>query len=52
MLQEQLNGNPATEIDFYAMEEPWTLANNPYEYKAEGNCIKTAQSVFAKAFNQ
>ncbi len=52
MLNDQLNGKPAVEIDFYGMEEPWTLANNPYTTEGEGDCIETAKRVFNQAFNQ
>ena len=52
MLQDQLDGKPEVEIDFYAMEEPWTLATNPYSNESEGDCIDTAKRVFGKAFNQ
>lgn len=49
-LNDELNGGEPTEIDYYAMEEPWTLARNNYESKAEGDVINTAKDVFAKAF--
>ena len=52
MLQDQLDGKPEVEIDFYAMEEPWTLATNTYSNESEGDCIDTAKRVFEKAFNQ
>lgn len=44
--------NPALTIDWYAMEEPWTLAHNTYEAKAEGNPIEVAITVFNSAFNE
>ena len=52
MLQGQLNGKPEVDIDFYAMEEPWTLAKDPYDSTSQGDCVKTAQRVFETAFNQ
>lgn len=51
-LQDQLDGKPAVQLDFYAMEEPWTLAKNPYAATAEDNCIDTAQEVFNQVFDK
>lgn len=49
-LQDELDGKPAVTLDFYAMEEPWTLASNPYTSAPEGDCIDVAKEVFAKVF--
>lgn len=38
------------QIDFYAMEEPWTLAHNAYPTEPQADCIDTARSVFANVF--
>lgn len=35
-LQDVLDGKPMVELDYYAMEEPWTLAHNPYASQPEG----------------
>ena len=35
--------NPAMTIDWYALEEPWTLAKNTYAASAEGDCIEVAK---------
>lgn len=59
VLQDQLDGklpvlpvgnsstptadNPAMTIDWYALEEPWTLAKNTYAASAEGDCIEVAK---------
>ena len=59
VLQDQLDGklpvlpvgnsstptadNPAMTIDWYALEEPWTLAKNIYAASAEGDCIEVAK---------
>ncbi len=51
-LQDQLDGKPETLIDFYAMEEPWTLDKNIYTAEGEGDCISIAKRVFEKAFNR
>lgn len=37
-------------IDFYAMEEPWTLETETYSSKPVGDCVDTAKEVFRKAF--
>ena len=33
------------QIDWYAIEEPWTLQHNPYSAKPEGNAIEMAKEV-------
>lgn len=43
----QLSGTPVKEIDFYAIEEPWTRQTNPYSAQPEGNVIKVAKEVYA-----
>ena len=59
VLQDQLDGklpvlpvgnsstptadNPAMTIDWYALEEQWTLAKNTYAASAEGDCIEVAK---------
>ena len=63
VLQDQLDGklpvlpvgnsstptadNPAMTIDWYALEEPWTLAKNTYAASAEGDCIEVAKEAIA-----
>ena len=47
MLQGVLDGGEMQEIDWYAMEELWTLQHNPYKTEAEGDCIDTAREVFS-----
>lgn len=49
-LQDVLDGKPMVELDYYAMEEPWTLAHNPYATQPEGDCVSVAKEVFNKAF--
>lgn len=44
----QLNGAPLKEIDFYAIEEPWTRQTNAYSSQAEGDAIEVAKEVYAK----
>jgi len=48
-LQDQLDGKPEVKLDYYAMEEPWTLAKNPYGSVPEGSCVDVAKEVFEKA---
>lgn len=49
-LQDVLDGKPMVELDYYAMEEPWTLAHNPYASQPEGDCISVAKEVFNEVF--
>lgn len=42
-LQDQLDGKPEVKLDYYAMEEPWTLAKNLYTAEPEGDCIELAK---------
>ena len=47
MLQGVLDGGETQDIDWYAMEEPWTLQHNPYKAEAEGDCIDTAREAMS-----
>lgn len=49
-LQDVLDDKPMVELDYYAMEEPWTLAHNPYASQPEGDCVSVAKEVFNKVF--
>lgn len=49
-LADELNGVPAKPIDFYALEEAWTLQQNPYSEAAEGNPVDVAKEVYREAF--
>ena len=49
-LQDVLDGKPMVELDYYAMEKPWTLAHNPYASQPEGDCVSVAKEVFNKVF--
>lgn len=44
--------NPALTIDWYAMEEPWTLDHTPYGAEGEGDLVETAKEVFKEAFGK
>lgn len=48
----QLDGAPAKEIDFYAIEEPWTLQTNSYPAQAEGDAIEMAKEAYAQIINK
>lgn len=45
-LAARLEGKPSAEIDFYALEEPWTLQHNAYPAQAEGDPIEVAGEVY------
>lgn len=49
-LQDVLDGKPMVELDYYAMEEPWTLAHNPYASQPEGDCVSVAKEIFNEVF--
>lgn len=46
-LKQQLEGAAPKQIDFYALEEPWTLQHNSYSAEAEGDAIDVAREVYA-----
>jgi alpha-N-acetylglucosaminidase len=50
-LRKQLDGVPSQPLDYYAMEEPWTLAHNPYTAAPEGDCVDVAQAVFTEVMD-
>ncbi len=49
-LSLKMEGEKPEEIDFYALEEPWTKATNPYSFKPEGDCIPTVKRIFKEIF--
>lgn len=46
-LKQQLEGAAPKQIDFYALEEPWTLQHNSYSAEAVGDAIDVAREVYA-----
>ncbi len=42
----RMDGISVEEIDFYALEEPWTQQTNPYPAEAEGDVVETAREVY------
>lgn len=49
-LAATLDGKPMKDIDFYAMDEKWTLLHNVYPYEAQGNPVEFAQTAFYNVF--
>ena len=50
-LQAELEGGPKYEaIEYYDIEEPWTLAKNPYPTTPQGDCVDTAKKVYNAIF--
>lgn len=47
----QLDGAPVKEIDFYAIEEPWTRQTTSYSSQAEGNVIEVAKEIYDRITN-
>ena len=45
-LTRQLDGGEPRTIDFYALEEPWTLQHNAYASDAEGDALSVAREVY------
>ncbi len=43
--------NPALTINWYTVEEPWTLDHTPYSAEPEGDPIEIAKEVYKKAFS-
>ena len=39
-------------LDYYAMEEPWTLQHNPYSAVAEGSPVDIAREVMQQLLPQ
>lgn len=50
-LQDQLDGKPEVKLDYYAMEEPWTLSRNYYSSEPEGDCIDMARKALEMVMN-
>lgn len=49
-LSQKMAGESPSEIDFYTIEERWANSSNSYRTEAEGDCVTTAQRVFAECF--
>lgn len=51
-LAATFDGKPMKDIDFYAMDEAWTLKHNAYPYEAQGNPVEFAQTAFNNVFGK
>ena len=51
-LAATFDGKPMKNIDFYAMDEKWTLQHNVYPYEAQGNPVEFAQTAFNNVFGK
>lgn len=49
-LRDSFDGRPLEPIDYYAMEEPWTLDRTPYPSDAAGDPVDTARATFTRLF--
>ncbi len=45
-LRDEMRGLNPEPIDFYALEEQWTLQHNPYTAASEGDALDVAKAVF------
>lgn len=51
-LAATLDGKPMKDIDFYAMDEKWTLLHNVYPYEAQGDTVEFSQTAFENVFGK
>lgn len=51
-LAATFDGKPMKNIDFYAMDEAWTLKHNAYPYEAQGDAVEFAQKAFEEVFKK
>lgn len=51
-LAATLDGKPMKQLDFYAMDEKWTLLHNVYPYEAQGNPVEFSQTAFENVFGK
>ncbi len=51
-LEDQFDGKEEVLLDYYAMEEPWTLSKNHYSSTPEGNVIDIAKEIFNEVFGK
>ena len=45
-----LDGKPMKQLDFYAMDEKWTLQHNVYPYEVQGDAVEFSQTAFENVF--
>lgn len=51
-LAATLDGKPMKQLDFYAMDEKWTLQHNFYPYEAQGDAVDYAKTAFDNVFGK
>ena len=51
-LAATLDGKPMKQLDFYAMDEKWTLQHNVYPYEAHGDAVEFSQTAFENVFGK
>lgn len=51
-LAATLDGKPMKDIDFYAMDEKWTLQHNVYPYEVQGDAVEFSQTAFENVFGK
>lgn len=52
VLKRSQYGQPIEQLDYYAMEEPWTLDHTPYAAEGQGDPVDVARGVFEEAFSR
>ncbi|WP_420910112.1 alpha-N-acetylglucosaminidase [Odoribacter lunatus] len=50
LLEKRLQGEDVADIDWYALEEPWTRQQNIYPVQATGDAVETARRIYRKVF--
>lgn len=51
-LAATFDGKPMKQLDFYAMDEKWTLQHNIYPYEAQGDAVDYAKTAFENVFGK
>lgn len=51
-LEATLDDKPMRNIDFYDMDEKWTLRHNAYPYEPQGDPLRYAQKAFENVFGK
>lgn len=52
LMERRLAGEELPEIDFYALEEAWAQARNPYPAAPAGDPVDTAREIFGAVFGR
>lgn len=51
VLEDVLNGKPMVQLDYYAIEEPWTKETNTYSATPDSDCVAVSKETFNNAFD-